>query len=337
MTENSNKASEKGSELWDEQDIYDTRKKSSRSSKRNHWLPQEDEAITKLVNRFGTKQWKTISKEYSKITKNKKRSAKQCRERWHNHLDPKINKEPITLDEERKIFEYHQRLGNKWAQIANILDGRTDNMIKNQFYSTLRRQLRKINRIMQCNKFVELIGGKVKAITQDELYKYIKDEKIDYDDIKNVYSRAISNSQDLQVQKLKCEAIAETKTEKKQEQRCSLKNRRSYRLSKKEKDDKEDDYNLTKVGFLTLFKILRDFRIKHKDSLHTFASQSSCDSPRSSAGKSLECTIKNKRSKNEESKKDSKQIEQEDLRDSSDKFIEKCSSPTNREVWPKRY
>jgi len=61
---------------------------------------------------------------------------------------------------------------------------RTDNMIKNQFYSTLRRQLRKINRLMQSKNFEALIGGKIKEISQDELYKYIKDGKIDYDDIK---------------------------------------------------------------------------------------------------------------------------------------------------------
>lgn len=54
----------------------------------------------------------------------KRRSAKQCRERWHNHLDPNINKDPITIAEERKIFEYYKIHGNKWAQIAKLLDRR---------------------------------------------------------------------------------------------------------------------------------------------------------------------------------------------------------------------
>ena len=54
----------------------------------------------------------------------KKRSAKQWRERWHNHLDPSINKDPITIDEEAKIFEYYKRHGNKWAKIAQDLDRR---------------------------------------------------------------------------------------------------------------------------------------------------------------------------------------------------------------------
>lgn len=55
------------------------------------------------------------------------RTGKQCRERWHNHLDPNVRKDSVTPDEERIIFENHVKHGKKWAEIAKDLYKRTDN------------------------------------------------------------------------------------------------------------------------------------------------------------------------------------------------------------------
>lgn len=49
-----------------------------------------------------------------------------------------------------------KKYGNKWAQIANEMPGRTDNSIKNQFHSILRRQVRKINKLMLSENFQQL-------------------------------------------------------------------------------------------------------------------------------------------------------------------------------------
>jgi hypothetical protein len=104
------------------------------------WTAAEDQTIIDFVRDNGPKEWTRLSSLMPG------RIGKQCRERWRNHLDPQVNREPWTSDEDRILQEMHATLGGAWVKLAMYLPGRSDNAIKNRWNSTLKKRLEYIEK-----------------------------------------------------------------------------------------------------------------------------------------------------------------------------------------------
>jgi len=147
------------------------------------WTIQEDRKLISWVKKFGPQKWSQCSEFI------KGRSDKQCRERWFNCLNPKVKKGNWSSEEDYKIFFLYNKYGSKWAHFSIFFEGRSENSVKNRFYSTLRRYVtekiksysaKKANNSNQVELLKETLSPyafssmKSSAYPKEELLKYFE-------------------------------------------------------------------------------------------------------------------------------------------------------------------
>jgi hypothetical protein len=99
------------------------------------WTKEEDALLLSIV------QSMRIPMKWSLVAQNlPERTGKQCRERYVNHLNPRLKVTDWSPTEDATIFHLYNTIGSHWAKMSKIIPGRTDNGIKNRFHN-LRRQL----------------------------------------------------------------------------------------------------------------------------------------------------------------------------------------------------
>lgn len=136
-------------------------------SERKMFTPEEDTRLVALVSQHGTKQWKLISKMMHS------RSTRQCRERYRNYLDPNINRNPWSNEEDQIILDKYEEVGPRWSYIATFLCNRTDVSVKNRHASLISRK----TAMMFHGKETKIKDEKTKIAPKEKICQSTQSEK----------------------------------------------------------------------------------------------------------------------------------------------------------------
>ncbi len=111
---------------------YRFQKLSSKTYKSN-WNHKDDISLVELIEIYGN--------DWEKIAERLKKPIETIQERYNNKLNPKLKRSKFTAEEDEKVKELHHKFGNNWSEIAKYLPDRNALMIKNRFYSVLRKKI----------------------------------------------------------------------------------------------------------------------------------------------------------------------------------------------------
>lgn len=128
---------------------------SKRKSGPKAWTKEEDALLLSIVKTMQMPmKWSIVAQSLPD------RTGKQCRERYVNHLNPRLKITDWNALEDAMVFHLYNSIGSHWAKMSKIIPGRTDNGIKNRFHN-LRRQYEREDehrlRLSTTNEFKDAI------------------------------------------------------------------------------------------------------------------------------------------------------------------------------------
>jgi hypothetical protein len=155
-----------------------------RYKKEKIWEHKEDEFIANLINQSENIRWISIEKAFNKKF-GARRNYNSIRSRYLYNLSPNNRKGKLLNSEKHFILDYYINNGSKWSRISNII-GRNDQIIKNFYYSNLRKIIRKqfkivFSRHQKDMKILEL--RKESKNNFDKIYKEVLQRKLNFYEI----------------------------------------------------------------------------------------------------------------------------------------------------------
>jgi hypothetical protein len=98
---------------------------------RRPFTPEEDARLMQILTTVPFVSWDTVAQQFTE------RTARQCRERWLNYLCPQVRIGPWSSEEDSLLISLLNEHGRSWSVIRRKFNGRSENDIKNRWYSHL--------------------------------------------------------------------------------------------------------------------------------------------------------------------------------------------------------
>jgi hypothetical protein len=105
---------------------------AEKKMKRRSFTPEEDAQLVEIITSNPSRSWSEVAESLPG------RSARQCRERWSDYLNPDVRVEPWTDDDDERLLRQIEVHGHRWTIIAMAFPRRIANDVKNRWYSHLR-------------------------------------------------------------------------------------------------------------------------------------------------------------------------------------------------------
>ncbi|KAF2656660.1 hypothetical protein K491DRAFT_691867 [Lophiostoma macrostomum CBS 122681] len=102
-------------------------------TKAGQWSNVEDEVLKAAISKYGLNQWARCASLIAKKT------AKQCKARWNEWLDPTIKKTEWSREDDEKLLTMAKLLPTQWRTIAPIV-GRTATQCLERYQKLLDEQ-----------------------------------------------------------------------------------------------------------------------------------------------------------------------------------------------------
>lgn len=113
----------------------------------SEWSSDEDKFLKTLLTLGELNDWSQVTFLMSMQFPDKKWSTAECKERWNDIVNVPDSKKSWSMSDELEVLVVHKLCGNNWSAASELLQGRSNNSIKNRFYSIFRKIVSKVKRM----------------------------------------------------------------------------------------------------------------------------------------------------------------------------------------------